>query len=199
MKQAVGGRLEVGGSCATQPDLAHSRLLILAICLIATFCLLVTSGCAGYHIGNQDLFPSDIHTVFVPMFESDSFRRDLGEQLTEAVCKEIEARGPFKVVGTPNADGVLTGRITADTKHALFREPNNEARNIEVGMVVRVSFADRRGNIIQQGSTPIPPELIDMNQTAHVIPEYGRSTVSGQQQMIKRLAKQIVDLMQNPW
>ncbi|HKD37640.1 MAG TPA: hypothetical protein VKB78_12600, partial [Pirellulales bacterium] len=38
-------------------------------------------GCAGYHVGNASLFPADIHTVFVPMFESDSFRRDLGEQL----------------------------------------------------------------------------------------------------------------------
>src|SRR6266700_3163322 len=77
--------------------------------------LLALSGCAGYHVGTAGLFPSDIHTVFVPMFESDSFRRDLGEQLTEAVCKEIESRGPMKVVGTPNADSVLTGRITTDT------------------------------------------------------------------------------------
>src|SRR6267154_4235436 len=75
--------------------------------------LLALSGCAGYHVGTAGLFPSYIHTVFVPMFESDSFRRDLGEQLTEAVCKEIESRGPFKVVGTPNADSVLTGRIVA--------------------------------------------------------------------------------------
>lgn len=166
----------------------------LSIVWIAT-----AGGCAGYHIGNQGLFPSDIHTVFVPMFESESFRRDLGEQLTEAVCKEIESRGSFKVVGTPNADGVLTGRIAADTKHALFREPNNEAREIEAGMSIRVSFADRRGNIIHDGMVAIPPELIDINQTAHVIPEYGRSTVSGQQEVMKRLAKQIVDLMQNPW
>jgi hypothetical protein len=157
------------------------------------------AGCAGYHVGNASLFPPDIHTVFVPMFESDSFRHELGEQLTEAVCKEIEARGPMKVVGTPNADSVLTGRITTDTKHALFREPNNEARDIETGMVVQVSFADRRGNIVRDGQVPLPPEMIDINQTAHIIPEYGSSTVSAQQKIIKRLAKQIVDLMEAPW
>lgn len=161
--------------------------------------LLAVSGCAGYHVGTAGLFPSDIHTVFVPMFESDSFRHDLGEQLTEAVCKEIEARGPMKVVGTPNADSVLTGRITTDTKHALFREPNNEARDIEAGLVIRVSFADRHGNVLHDGQVPLPPEMIDINQTAHIIPEYGSSTVSTQQQMMKRLAKQIVDLMESPW
>jgi Lipopolysaccharide-assembly len=169
----------------------HSSFLV---CL-----LLALSGCAGYHVGTAGLFPSDIHTVFVPMFESDSFRRDLGEQLTEAVCKEIEARGPMKVVGTPNADSVLTGRITTDTKHALFREPNNEARDIETGMVIRVSFADRHGNILHDGQVPLPPEMIDINQTAHIIPEYGSSTISAQQQLIKRLAKQVVDLMESPW
>jgi hypothetical protein len=157
------------------------------------------AGCAGYHVGNASLFPPDIHTVFVPMFESDSFRHELGEQLTEAVCKEIEGRGPMKVVGTPNADSVLTGRITTDTKHALFREPNNEARDIETGMVVQVSFADRRGNIVHDGQVPLPPEMIDINQTALIIPEYGSSTVSAQQKIIKRLAKQIVDLMEAPW
>jgi hypothetical protein len=164
-----------------------------------TCLILAMAGCAGYHVGNASLFPPDIHTVFVPMFESDSFRHELGEQLTEAVCKEIEARGPMKVVGTPNADSVLTGRITTDTKHALFREPNNEARDIETGMVVQVSFADRRGNIVRDGQVPLPPEMIDINQTAHIIPEYGSSTVSAQQKMIKRLAKQIVDLMEAPW
>jgi hypothetical protein len=164
-----------------------------------TCLILAMAGCAGYHVGNASLFPPDIHTVFVPMFESDSFRHELGEQLTEAVCKEIEARGPMKVVGTPNADSVLTGRITTDTKHALFREPDNEARDIETGMVVQVSFADRRGNIVHDGQVPLPPEMIDINQTAHIIPEYGSSTVSAQQKMIKRLAKQIVDLMEAPW
>ena len=69
------------------------------------------SGCAGYQIGNQSLYPPDIHTVYVPMFESKSFRRDLGERLTEAVAKEIELKTPFKVVNDPNADSVLTGRL----------------------------------------------------------------------------------------
>jgi hypothetical protein len=176
-----------------------ARSAFLSVVGSACCICFLLSGCAGYHVGNESLFPADIHTVFVPMFESDSFRRDLGEQLTEAVCKEIESRGPMKVVGTPNADGVLTGRIVADTKHALFREPNNEARDIESGIAVRVSFADRRGNLIHAGQVPLPPELIDINNTAHIIPEYGSSTISAQQKIMKRLAKQIVDLMEVPW
>ena len=77
---------------------------------------LLFCGCAGYQIGNQSLYPLEIHTVYVPMFQSNSFRRNLGERLTEAVVKEIEKRTPYKVVSDPNADSVLTGRIVAETR-----------------------------------------------------------------------------------
>ena len=194
MMRRVGSRQDAEGSIAAPASRLRCCLLSTASCLLT-----LLSGCAGYHVGTAGLFPQDIHTVYVPMFESESFRRDLGEQLTEAVCKEIETRGPFKVVGTPNADSVLTGRIMADTKHTLVREPNNEARNIEMGMLVQVTWADRRGNVMRDCPVPLPPELVSLNQTAQLIPEYGGSTVSAQQQVIKRLARQIVDLMQVPW
>jgi hypothetical protein len=45
-------------------------------------------GCAPYRMGVQSLYSCNIRTVYVPMFESDSFRRNLGERLTEAVQKE---------------------------------------------------------------------------------------------------------------
>ena len=41
----------------------------------------------------------DVSTVYVPMIESGSYRRDLGERLTEAVAKQIELKTPYKVVG----------------------------------------------------------------------------------------------------
>ena len=38
------------------------------------------AGCATYQIGNRSLYPQDVHTVYVPIFDSDSFRRNLGER-----------------------------------------------------------------------------------------------------------------------
>jgi len=58
-------------------------------------------------MGTRTLYPPDIHTVYVPIIESNSYRRQLGEWLTEAVAKEIENVTPFKVVNTPEADSVL--------------------------------------------------------------------------------------------
>ena len=97
------------------------RLAVAAALLVGVPAVVIsTGGCAGYRFGNNTLYASNVRTVYVPMIQSESFRTtpgiDLGERLTEAVCKEIEKRTPFKVVGDPNADSVLTARIVADTK-----------------------------------------------------------------------------------
>ncbi len=177
---------------------SHSRAWLSLTALAAVAGLM--AGCACYHFGNDTLYPPDIHTIYVPVIESDSFRRDLGEQLTEAVCKEIEKRTQLKVVGTPNADSVLTARIKTDTKHSLVREPNNEGRVIEMGLVVAVSWADRRGIVLRSPvDVPVPPDLVNLTQTNQLIPEYGASTASSLQKAMQQLAKQIVDMMETPW
>src|SRR5262245_35350210 len=73
----------------------------------AILCILqsaILSGCAGYQIGNRALYRPDLRTVHVPVIQSDSYRRYLGERLTEAIVKEIELRTPYKVVGPDAAD-----------------------------------------------------------------------------------------------
>ncbi|HEY6562999.1 MAG TPA: hypothetical protein VIY86_00755, partial [Pirellulaceae bacterium] len=58
---------------------------------------LATCGCAGYYLGSPTLYRPDIATIQIPIFESDSYRRFLGERLTEAVVKQVELKTPYKV------------------------------------------------------------------------------------------------------
>jgi hypothetical protein len=81
--------------------------------------LICVTGCAMYRVGTGSLYRPDIRTVHVPMVESDSFRRNIGEQLTEAIVKEIELKTPYKVVGSDRADSVLNARIVTDLKAAV--------------------------------------------------------------------------------
>jgi hypothetical protein len=162
--------------------------------------LLALGGCAGYQIGNQSLFPPDIHTVYVPMFQSISFRRDLGERLTEAVVKEIETRTNYKVVTDPNADSVLAGRIIYESKHVLVPDLTGDARETQAEMRVEVSWVDRKGQMLRPvGTVPLPAEIADVTGTGDMVPEVGHSVATAQQQAIGRLAKQIVGLMEKPW
>jgi hypothetical protein len=157
------------------------------------------TGCAGYQVGNRTLYSPDIRTVYVPMFESNSFRRGLGERLTEAVVKEIELKTPYKVVGSPDADSVLSGTIISETKRITAETPFDDPRTSELNLVVQVTWVDRRGDIMQEGCIPLPPAVVEVEQSAKVTPEVGQSIAVGHQVAIQKLAEQIVGLMEMPW
>src|SRR5262245_15718707 len=85
-----------------------------ALCLIIVAISMASlTGCAGYQIGRRSLYRPDVRTVHVPMIQSDSYRRYLGERLTEAIVKEIELRTPYKVVDAGSADSVLSVRLVS--------------------------------------------------------------------------------------
>ena len=185
-------------------DTAHRRLIILLAPAALAAVVVMPAGCASYRFGNNTLYASNVRTVFVPMIQSDSFRTtpsvDIGERLTEAVCKEIEKRTPFKVVGSAEgADSVLTARIVADTKRMVVESPTDQSRMVEMNFQVLVTWADRGGSVLASGGVPLPAASVDVGQSAMLVPEYGRSVASTQQEMIIKMAQQIVGLMEEPW
>lgn len=167
---------------------------------VVAWALLSAGGCAGYQVGAQSLYAPDIATVYVPMFESESFRPGLGERLTEAVVKQIELTTPYKVVGNASADSVLTGRIIGDRKRVVVEDFYDYPREIQVDFAVEVSWIDRQGVLIRQPTTvALAPCLIGFEQTATLVPEAGQSIATAHQEAIARLAEQIVSTMEAPW
>jgi hypothetical protein len=134
------------------------------------------------------------------MIESDSFRRELGEQLTEAVVKEIELKTPFKVVGTPAADSILSARLVGDAKRVTVENRNDDPRVLKHRLVAEVTWLNRRREPLRAPTmVPLPPELLPIGQVSSLIAVGGQSTVSAQQQAIIELAEQIVATMEEPW
>jgi hypothetical protein len=175
-----------------------------SLAAVAALVVVTAAGCAGYRFGNNTLYAPNVRTIHVPMFQSDSFRTtpsiDIGERLHEAVCKEIEKRTPFKVVGDEaTADSVLTARVVADTKRMLVESPTDQSRSVEMNYQVLVTWADRGGSVIATGDVPLPAATVDVGQSADLVPEFGRSVASTQQEAIVRMARQIVGLMEEPW
>jgi hypothetical protein len=167
---------------------------------LAAAILIASGGCAAYRVGNASLYAPDVRTVYVPIIESDSFRRDLGERLTEAVIKEIELKTPFKVVGSPDADSILSARLVRDTKRVVIENQNDDPRAIELDIVAEVTWYNRRrAPLVPATVIGIPPELLPVAQTGQLIPVAGQSLVSQQQLAIQRLAEQIVATMEEPW
>ncbi len=157
----------------------------------------LVAGCAGYQVGQQALFYNNIRTVYVPVFESDSYRRNLGEWLTEAVVKEIELRSLYKVVHDPQADTVLYGRILSDRKYTISEDVNDNPRNMGFDLVVALRWVDRAGNTVLRSATvPIDLTLVG---NSHFTAEGGQSMATAQQQVIRQTARQIVSQMEAGW
>ena len=180
------------------PSGTRRRAVLGASALAVSLCLVV--GCAQYRFGSESLYASDIQTVYVPMFQSDSYRRDLAERITEAVCKELEERTNYKVVNNPNADSVLSGRLLNETKRIIVEAPTDEPRESQVEFFIEVTWLDRQGAMLAQSQkVPLPGTVANISQTANVVPEVGQSIATGQQDVINRIAYQVVSMMETPW
>ncbi len=153
---------------------------------------LLTGGC-GYSV--RAPYDYGIKTVYVPMFKSVSFRREIQMQLTELVQKEIERRTPYKVVGTPEgADTRLDGTINSDAKNIVVENPFNMPRQLTATITAQVSWTH---------NPPLPEELdrgqTQIAETVNFAPEIGETSETAFYRCSQLIARQIVDMMEAPW
>jgi hypothetical protein len=100
------------------------------------FAATVLGGCGYAH---RELFPQQVRTVAVPIFENRTFYRDVEFDLTEALIKELELRTPYKVVRSGMADTRLSGTVVAVDQSLLSRVQDGGLPQ-EVEVTVRVDF-----------------------------------------------------------
>jgi hypothetical protein len=164
-------------------------LMILSLCLVV--------GC-GYTIGGN--YRTELRTVEVPVFESESDRRGLEFQLTEAVQKQVKLRTPFRLAKAPYADTRLTGRIVHIDKRLIGLSGTDEGRELQYTMAVEVTWEDlHTGDILYRDQVPIDPDIVHLVSNSGFAPEVGQSLATGEQQALDRLARRIVELMEKPW
>jgi hypothetical protein len=169
-----------------------TRPLQLANATSVALLALALTGCLNYNyqVGVGSLFRPDIRTVYVQVSDQGTYRRNMAERLWEAVVKEIEARTPYKVVDPDRADAQLTVAIVREEKDVLVENRNDEVREGRLHMGVRVVWAGRQTTLC------LPPEAIEVQAAAEFVAEVGHSIATSHQEALKRLAMQIVDLME---
>lgn len=149
-------------------------------------------------VGNG--FNPDIKTVSVPIFENDTFRRGLEYQLTEAVQKRIQTGSPYRLARGNDADTRLTGRIVQTRKDVLGENANDDPRQLQFSIMVRVTWENlRTGEIIAQNEIPVAPEAVPLIAQAGFAPELGQSQATAIQTVVNQLAKQVVNMMEVTW
>ena len=151
------------------------------------------NGFFGWHI-KAPFDTSEVKTVFV-FFKSQSFRRDIQQMLTLAVQQEIDMRTPYKVVGDPaKADSIIKGTITFADKNLMVEAPTNLPRQLTATISVWVNWEH---NPPTEAEKSRPPALIQ--ETLPFVPEVGETSLTAFNDVTQNIAKQIVDMMEQPW
>jgi len=92
--------------------LNHGYLVLLCSCALVLSGICGCSQMSGY--SNESLFPKDVSSVYVEMFENKTFWRDVEYDLSDALAKRIETDTPYKIVTSRNrADTLITGHISS--------------------------------------------------------------------------------------
>ncbi len=165
--------------------------------LSVVLCVTAIAGC-GYTLGTPMV--QGVRTVHVPIFKSESFRRNLDYLLTEAVQKEIRTRSGYRLDDAETADTILKGRIVEIRKTPLSENRYDDPRELQLMVGAEVTWVDRRsGRILQQQTFPVGPSLTQQASNVSFAPEVGHSLATAQQESATRLAARIVDLMEAPW
>ena len=151
-------------------------------------------GLVGCDYSDESLYPGQVSSVYVEMFDSASFRRGHEYVLTDALAKRIEAETPYKIISNRNrADTVLSGYISAVGETILADEQQTGLpleKQFEITAVV--SWKNLKTG-----------ELIIDSETASAAASFSefqdQSTEYASRLAANRLAERIVEMMQKSW
>jgi hypothetical protein len=153
-------------------------------------------GCTttGYSI--RAPYDTKIKSVYVPVFKSVTFRRDINLMLTEMVVKEIERRTPYKVVQNPDeADSTLDGTVNFSDKNVIIENPYLLPRQLTTTMIVTATWTD---NTLPK-EKKVNPNPAVIAEVFNFYPEIGESAQAAYYRTCEKLAVQIVNMMEEPW
>ncbi len=106
---------------SNRPRTSRRVWIALLTGLLATASLGGCSGLTGY--SNDTLYPQDVQSVRLEMFDNRSFRRGVEYDLSDALAKRIEAMTPYKIVSSRDrADSVISGQLVSIRETALTIE-----------------------------------------------------------------------------
>ncbi len=116
-----------------------NKLVAPALALVAI--ALVMAGCAGYQLGAVK--PSSLAGVdrlFIPPFKNDTLEPRVSSLVTNAVIKQIQLDGTYRVTGRNEADAILRGRIQRIRKFQLRSFRDDTLRSQELGLYLYIDW-----------------------------------------------------------
>jgi hypothetical protein len=152
-------------------------------------------GCAemsGY--SNKSLFPEDVGSVYVEMFDNKSFWRGVEYTLTDALAKRIETETPYKIISSRDrADTVISGQIVSVGESWLSTERQTGRpleKEVELRAVVNWKNLKTGELLIDNKSVSASASYSEWQKQGF---RYGSTLAAN------NLAQRIIELMEKEW
>jgi len=172
----------------------YYKSAILLICFCSTLVPFLC-GCEslkGY--SNKSLFPDDVDSVFLKMFDNQTFRRGVEFELSSALSKRIETETPYKIVSsTDRADTVMSGQIVSIGELVITTERETGRvleKEVEISAVVNWKNL-KTGELLIDNRTISSSASYSEYQKQDF--QYGSNLAAN------KLAAKIVELMESKW
>ena len=147
---------------------------------------------SGY--SNEPMFPQDISSVCLEMFDNQSFRRGVEYELSDALAKRIEADTPYKIISNRDrADTIISGQILSINESMLTIEREiGRALEKEVRLTAVVNWKN-----LNSGELLIENETVTAEATysEYQMQSFGYASALA----ANNLARSIVELMEKEW
>ena len=163
----------------------NSCLLRQLICVAFVFALV--SGC-GY--SQKSLFSRNINTIYISIFENNTFARGIEFDIAKAVKDEIMSRTSLRIVQKDSADTILTGKIGDSAQAALSQSRDNIVESA-VSITAEITLLDTRtGRVLIGGGA---------GGGAAFIVDRGENVQSATEEAIAILARDLVNQLEEEW
>ena len=160
--------------------------------MINIILLILASFMASCGYTSRSLIDQNVQSVYVPIFDNDTFRRDLEYDLTKAIKEEILFRTQLKIVDEKHADTILTGTLRDVQENVLIENPDAVTVESRVNVFVQFSWLDQRTGRI----------LIDKQNvaaSAEFIATRNEDVRTGETEAFVNAARKIINLMERKW
>lgn len=164
---------------------------IMFFAYLALLFLFITSlESCGY--SSKSLLRSNVRSIYVPIFDNNTFRRGYEFDLTKAVRDQILLRTRLNIVDKDEADSILFGKITSVNENVLIENTRDNIVESRVSVGIEIRWVDRR-----TGRTIVERKNI-RRQTEFIVGRNETLTSSSNEAFVK-VAQGIVDAMEEDW
>ena len=162
----------------------NSCLLRQLICVAFVFVLV--SGC-GYT--QKSLFSHKINTIYISVFENNTFVRGIEFDIAKALKDEIMSRTSLRIVQKDSADIILTGEIGGSAQAALSQSRDNIVESSVSISASMVLLDTRTGRTMRGGASGGAAFIVDR----------GENVQSATEEAIAILARNLVNSLEEEW